>query len=146
MKRIWTIIGVRDVLSCLKWYQSLFGQPATPPAHDDFGTNPPTQMELFCFVFTNGAIPWTSLLLDEPRSWDLRQRTPVVLPCRRFRRGASKGTLSRSSIRRGATRESEHANQRILAASIRKDITSRSVRSPGTDKTHVQSLIPFEPE
>ncbi len=37
MKRIWTIIGVRDVSSCLKWYQSLFGQPATPPAHDDFG-------------------------------------------------------------------------------------------------------------
>src|SRR5277367_2023958 len=37
MKRIWTIIGVSDVSSSLKWYQSLFGQPATPPAHDDFG-------------------------------------------------------------------------------------------------------------
>ena len=37
MKRIWTIIGVRDVSSSLKWYQSLFGQPATAPAHDDFG-------------------------------------------------------------------------------------------------------------
>jgi catechol 2,3-dioxygenase-like lactoylglutathione lyase family enzyme len=37
MKRIWTIIGVRDVRSSLKWYQSLFGQPETPPAHDDFG-------------------------------------------------------------------------------------------------------------
>jgi catechol 2,3-dioxygenase-like lactoylglutathione lyase family enzyme len=37
MKRIWTIIGVRDVSSSVKWYQSLFGQPATPPAHDDFG-------------------------------------------------------------------------------------------------------------
>ena len=37
MKRTWTIIGVRDVAVSLKWYQSLFGQPATPPAHPDFG-------------------------------------------------------------------------------------------------------------
>jgi len=34
MKRTWTIIGVRDVSSSLKWYQSLFGQAATPPAHN----------------------------------------------------------------------------------------------------------------
>lgn len=37
MKRIWTIIGVADVARSFKWYQSLFGQPATSPAHDDFG-------------------------------------------------------------------------------------------------------------
>ncbi len=37
MKRTWTIIGVSDVPSSFKWYQSLFGQPATLPAHDDFG-------------------------------------------------------------------------------------------------------------
>jgi hypothetical protein len=37
MKRTWTIIGVRDVSCSLKWYQSLFGQPITPPAHDYFG-------------------------------------------------------------------------------------------------------------
>jgi len=37
MKRTWTIIGVRDVSSSLKWYQSLFGQPAALPAHDYFG-------------------------------------------------------------------------------------------------------------
>ena len=37
MKRIWTIIGVRDVSASSKWYQSLFGQPETPPAHDYFG-------------------------------------------------------------------------------------------------------------
>jgi hypothetical protein len=37
MKRTWTIIGVRDVPSSFKWYQSLFGQPETPPGHDDFG-------------------------------------------------------------------------------------------------------------
>jgi catechol 2,3-dioxygenase-like lactoylglutathione lyase family enzyme len=37
MKRTWTIIGVRDVPLSFKWYQSLFGQPATPPAHSYFG-------------------------------------------------------------------------------------------------------------
>ena len=37
MKRIWTIIGVRDVPASLKWYQSLFGQPQTRPVHDYFG-------------------------------------------------------------------------------------------------------------
>src|SRR5579863_2356897 len=37
MKRTWTIIGVGDVPGSLKWYQALFGQLATPPAHDYFG-------------------------------------------------------------------------------------------------------------
>jgi hypothetical protein len=37
MKRIWTIIGVRDVPASFKWYQSLFGQFATAPGHDYFG-------------------------------------------------------------------------------------------------------------
>jgi hypothetical protein len=37
MKRTWTIIGVGDGASSLKWYQSLFGHPRTPPDHDDFG-------------------------------------------------------------------------------------------------------------
>jgi catechol 2,3-dioxygenase-like lactoylglutathione lyase family enzyme len=37
MKRIWTIIGVADVARSFKWYQSLFGQPDTSPAHDYFG-------------------------------------------------------------------------------------------------------------
>src|SRR5438034_9626439 len=37
MKRTWTIIGVSDVASSFKWYQSLFGQPETPPGHEDFG-------------------------------------------------------------------------------------------------------------
>jgi catechol 2,3-dioxygenase-like lactoylglutathione lyase family enzyme len=37
MKRTWTIIGVGDVASSFKWYQSLFGQPETAPGHDYFG-------------------------------------------------------------------------------------------------------------
>jgi predicted enzyme related to lactoylglutathione lyase len=37
MKRTWTIIGVRDVPRSFKWYQSLFGQRLTAPAHSHFG-------------------------------------------------------------------------------------------------------------
>jgi len=37
VKRIWTIIGVRDVPRSFKWYQSLFGQQPTSPGHPDFG-------------------------------------------------------------------------------------------------------------
>src|SRR5436190_7215049 len=37
MKRTWTIIGVRDVLRSFSWYQLLFGQPSTAPAHDYWG-------------------------------------------------------------------------------------------------------------
>jgi catechol 2,3-dioxygenase-like lactoylglutathione lyase family enzyme len=37
MKRTWTIIGVADVARSFKWYQALFGQAATLPAHDYFG-------------------------------------------------------------------------------------------------------------
>ena len=37
MKRTWTIIGVADVARSFRWYQSLFGQVASAPAHDYFG-------------------------------------------------------------------------------------------------------------
>jgi catechol 2,3-dioxygenase-like lactoylglutathione lyase family enzyme len=37
MKRTWTIIGVKDVPSSFKWYQSLFGHSETAPAHDYWG-------------------------------------------------------------------------------------------------------------
>lgn len=37
MRRLWTIIGVRDVAQSLKWYQALLGLPQTAPEHDYFG-------------------------------------------------------------------------------------------------------------
>jgi catechol 2,3-dioxygenase-like lactoylglutathione lyase family enzyme len=37
MRRTWTIIGVADVARSLNWYQSLFGQQQSVPAHDYFG-------------------------------------------------------------------------------------------------------------
>jgi catechol 2,3-dioxygenase-like lactoylglutathione lyase family enzyme len=37
VKRTWTVIGVADVARTFDWYQSLFGQPRSEPAHDYFG-------------------------------------------------------------------------------------------------------------
>jgi len=37
MRRTWTIIGVADVARSFNWYQSLFGQTESAPAHDYFG-------------------------------------------------------------------------------------------------------------
>jgi catechol 2,3-dioxygenase-like lactoylglutathione lyase family enzyme len=37
MKRLWSIIGVKDVAFSFRWYQTLFGQPYTGPAHDYWG-------------------------------------------------------------------------------------------------------------
>ena len=37
MKRLWTIIGVRDVPASFRWYQSLLGIAPTAPAHEYFG-------------------------------------------------------------------------------------------------------------
>jgi catechol 2,3-dioxygenase-like lactoylglutathione lyase family enzyme len=37
MIRLWTIIGVADVASSFRWYQTLLGLPVTAPSHDYFG-------------------------------------------------------------------------------------------------------------
>ena len=36
MKRTWTIIAVADVSVSFRWYQALFGQRESAPAHDYF--------------------------------------------------------------------------------------------------------------
>src|SRR6187397_1169614 len=37
MKRLWTIIGVRDVARSYHWYETLLGLEPGEPAHPDFG-------------------------------------------------------------------------------------------------------------
>jgi catechol 2,3-dioxygenase-like lactoylglutathione lyase family enzyme len=37
MKRLWTILGVRDVARSYAWYQHLLGLPPGAPAHTYFG-------------------------------------------------------------------------------------------------------------
>jgi catechol 2,3-dioxygenase-like lactoylglutathione lyase family enzyme len=64
MKRIWTIIGVRDVPGSFKWYQALFGQPATLPAHDGWGQ----------ILDSDGTV---LLCLHE---WGVHDHTPLMSP------------------------------------------------------------------
>jgi len=62
MKRTWTIIGVSDVVSSFKWYQSLFGQPETPPGHDYFGQIRDTDGTVLLCLHQRGAHDHPSLM------------------------------------------------------------------------------------
>ena len=62
MKRTWTIIAVSDVPGSLRWYQSLFGQPETPPAHDYFGQIRDTDGTVLLCLHRWGAHDHPSLL------------------------------------------------------------------------------------
>ena len=55
MKRIWTIIGVKNVAQSFSWYQSLFGQPKSAPAHDYFGQVVDTDGEVLLCLHEWGA-------------------------------------------------------------------------------------------
>ena len=68
MKRTWTIIAVRDVSSSLKWYQSPFGHPATPPAHDYFGQILDTDGTVLLCVHAWGAHEHPLLMTPDQRA------------------------------------------------------------------------------
>jgi predicted enzyme related to lactoylglutathione lyase len=68
MKRIWTIIGVRDVPSSFKWYQSLFGQPATSPGHEHFGQIVDTDGTVLLCLHQWGAHEHPSLMSPDEAS------------------------------------------------------------------------------
>jgi len=109
MKRTWTIIGVGDVAASSKWYQSLFGQPQTPPAHADFGQICDTDGTVLLCLHEWGAHEHPSLTSPE----DATPGNGLLLffPCRRLRRGLAEGTHPRCSARRGAPSEPEHRDQ-----------------------------------
>jgi len=65
MKRTWTIIGVRDVPASVRWYQALFGQPATPPAHTYFGQIADSDGTVLLCLHEWGAHDHPSLLSPE---------------------------------------------------------------------------------
>ena len=113
MKRTWTIIGVGDVPSSFKWYQSLFGQPETRPGHADFGQILDSDGTVLLCLHQWGAHEHPSLM--SPGQRDTWQRAPLVLPRRRFRYGTEKGTPARRPARRGAAREPEYSNKGVLA-------------------------------
>ena len=62
MKRTWTIIGVRDVVASSRWYQALFGQPETAPAHDYFGQIADTDGSVLLCLHQWGAHEHPSLM------------------------------------------------------------------------------------
>ena len=66
MKRIWTIIGVRDVPGSFKWSQSLFGQPETRPAHNHFGQIMDTDGTVLICLHQWGAHEHPSLMSPNP--------------------------------------------------------------------------------
>ncbi|MEO8742336.1 MAG: hypothetical protein ABI365_04005 [Lysobacteraceae bacterium] len=61
MKRTWTVLGVADVTRSCHWYQALFGQPPTPPAHDYFGQILGTDGTVMLYLHSWGAHEHSSL-------------------------------------------------------------------------------------
>src|SRR5438309_10806995 len=68
MKRTWTIIGVSDVPTSFKWYQSLFGQPSTSPGHPDFGQSLDTDGTVLLCLHQWGAQEHPSLMSPDEAS------------------------------------------------------------------------------
>jgi catechol 2,3-dioxygenase-like lactoylglutathione lyase family enzyme len=66
MKRIWTIIGVRDVPASFKWYQSLFGHSEMSPSHDHFGQIVDADGTVLLSVHAWGAHEHPSLTSPDP--------------------------------------------------------------------------------
>ena len=113
MKRTWTIIGVSDVPSSFKWYQSLFGQPETPPAHDHFGQILDSDGTVLLCLHQWGAHEHPSLMSPD-------EATPgngllLFFRVDDFDMVTDKGARSRRPIRRGAAREPEYSNKGVLA-------------------------------
>ena len=117
MKRTWTIIGVSDVAGSFKWYQSLFGQPETPPGHDYFGQILDTDGTVLLCLHQWGAHEHPSLMSPDEAS----PGNGLLLF---FRVDdfdmALKRARARRPVRRGAPREPEHSNPGVLTPGSRR--------------------------
>src|SRR5213596_54252 len=112
MKRIWTIIGVSDVPGSFKWYQSLFGQPETPPGHDDFGQILDTDGAVLLCLHQWGAHEHPSLMSPDEAS----PGNGLLLFFRvdDFNMALNRARALVTPARRGAPREPEHSNKGVL--------------------------------
>ena len=112
MKRTWTIIGVSDVPTSFKWYQSLFGQPETRPGHADFGQILDSDGTVLLCLHQWGAHEHPSLMSRD-------EATPGNGLLLFFRVDdfdmALKRARARRPVRRGAAREPEYSNTGVLA-------------------------------
>ena len=112
MKRTWTIIGVRDVPGSLKWYQALFGQPETPPAHDHFGQILDTDGTVLLCLHQWGAHEHPSLM--SPDEAPPGNGLLLFFRVDDFDMALEQSTRSRHPPRRRAAREPEHSDEGIL--------------------------------
>ena len=127
MKRTWTIIGVGDVPGTCKWYQALFGQWATLPAHDYFGQILDSDGTVLLCLHKWGAHEHPSLLSPDHGS----PGNGLLLF---FRVDDFDLALQRARALVTQLEEEPHVNPntqpRSSRSEIRTDITLRSVRSP----------------
>ncbi len=112
MKLTWTIIGVGDVPGSFQWYQSLFGQPETPPGHEDFSQILDTDGTVLLCLHQRGAHEHPSLMSPDEAS----PGNGLLLFFRvdDYDNAPEQGTRSRHPIRGGAPRETEHSNKGVL--------------------------------
>src|SRR5260370_20159307 len=128
MKRTWTIIGVSDVPTSLKGYQSLFGQPETRPGHADFGQILDSDGTVLLCLHQWGAHEHPSLMSRD-------EATPGNGLLLFFRVDGFDMALKRARALVARLEEEPHANPNTrtqefsLRAGIRTDTTSPLVRS-----------------
>src|ERR1700678_789177 len=126
MKRIWTIIGVGDVPGTFKWYQTLFGQPATLPPHDYFGQILDSDGTVLLCLHQWGAHEHPSLISPD-------RGTPGNGLLLFFRVDDFDLALQRARALVSRRDEEPHVNpqeQQSLRSGIRMVITSWSAHSP----------------
>ena len=117
MKRTWTIIGVSDVPSSFKWYQSLFGQPETPPGHDYFGQILDTDGTVLLCLHEWGAHEHPSLMSPDERPPATASSCSSASTISRWH---CRGHARSSRASRRSPREPEHSNQGVLTARSRR--------------------------
>jgi hypothetical protein len=132
MKRTWTIIGVSDVVSSLKWYQALFGQPAVPPSHAYFGQIFDSDGTVLLCLHAWGAHEHPSLMSpDQERPGNgLLLFSVSMISIRRSKGHDLSPLVSKTSQLRIRTLKPRNSR-----SGIQTDITLRSVRSLRSDKT-----------
>ena len=123
-ERMWTIIGVRDVPGSFHWYQSLFGQPETSPAHADFGQILDSDGTVLLCLHEWGAHEHPSLM--SPNHAQPGNGLLLFVRVNDFD-GAAEGMRSRRSARGGAALEPKHGTKEFSLHDP-DGITSRSVR------------------
>lgn len=114
MKRTWTIIGVRNVPSSFRWYQSLFDQPETRPGHGYSGQILDSDGTVLLCLHQWGAHEHPSL--TSPEGATPGNGLPLFFRVDDFDISLKKGTRAGRSARGGDPPELEHWNCGVLTS------------------------------